>query len=152
MANKKTSKNSFFKSDNDDICPICKKSGSFNSQELFNGKHEELLHEIDRSKEELSIYLRQLKELEEKEGESEDRLGEKQIFNVANFGALQELLEQAEESGEVILFTDNKKNTWQIINRKDINSELEPNDMETKELVVSKRKDKMDSKDKNKIE
>ncbi len=106
-------------------CPSCKRSGPENSKEQFMAKQERLLKEIEKSKEELAQHLQELETLE---GENENKVegghgneSVQQIFNIQNLGMLQELLEQAEESDEVLLFTDHKKNTWQIISRNDIN-------------------------------
>ncbi len=90
----------------------------------FEAQRARLLKEIEQNKEELAELVKGLDEEEERAKEAGDQASEsvqQQIFNVGNLGALQELLEQAEQSDEVLLFTDNKKNTWQIISRKDIN-------------------------------
>ena len=104
-------------------CTACGRTKSENTKELFLIKHEHLLKEIEKSKEELAEHLQQLENLE---GDQEIKGGNsnevvQNIFNIENLGMLQDLLEQAEESEEVLLFTDQKKNTWQIISRNDIN-------------------------------
>ena len=97
----------------------CKQSTPENSKSLFLARHEYLLKEIERNKEELAKSQEELARIQEEFFQSNEST--LQIFNIENLGPMQELLEQAEENEELLLFMDQKKNTWQIICRDDIN-------------------------------
>jgi len=139
-------------------CTVCNRKVPEITKEIFLIKQEKLLKEIERNKEELAENLKALEKIES-EQENVKEMGEghlgneavQQIFNIGNLGMLQELLEQAEESDEVLLFTDHKQQTWQIISRNDINVgdgnniKVEPeiydvNDEEDKEKKMIKSK------------
>lgn len=136
-------KNSLFGEAQKETCAVCNQSKPSSTAEFFNGKHEELLAEIDAAKEELIDIISQLKQLE---SVNEDDPAEIQIFNVENLEVLQESLEKAEESGDAILFTDQKKNAWQINCLKNVNIDYESNEVTTKELLLSTERRKIKSK------
>jgi len=80
-------------------------------------EQEKLLSEIQAAKAEVQSKLKELKEKPEIKEEGE---GAGMLFNMKNLGSLQELLDQAEETDEMLLFTDKKQNVWQIVKRNDI--------------------------------
>ena len=77
-----------------------------------------LLLEINAAKKEVLDKITELKERGEAKDENEGGSG--MMFNMKNLGSLQELLDQAEETEDMLLFTDKKQNVWQIIKRNDI--------------------------------
>ena len=104
-----------------EFCEICKKTYTENAHAVFTAKHERLLKDIERDKEDLAVLAKKLEELENQARGRKEIESVQQIFNIQDLGSMQELLEQAEQSDELLLFTDNNGNTWQIICRNDIN-------------------------------
>lgn len=86
-------------------------------------EQERLLKEINAAKEELANKLKEtnLAESEEKKEEEEGKEASGQLFNHKNMNSLQELLDKAEETNDMLLFMDKNQNTWQIMKRNDIN-------------------------------
>lgn len=106
-----------------EICKTCGKSPQ--ELEIANTdlmiKQENLLAKLKKAKEELAeVY----KELHEKEIVPEEE-NLQTIFNANSMNTLQDLLDQAEENEQMLLFVDSKQNTWELIQRRDINI---PND------------------------
>ncbi len=84
-------------------------------------EQERVLTEIQRAKEELADSLREFEEEKRKLGAAgEEEENVQKIFNIENMESLQELLDQAEESDQMLLFVDRKGNTWQLIRRADV--------------------------------
>ncbi len=86
-------------------------------------EQQRLSAEICRSKDELNALAKALQDRGKSptSGQSEEEAANIQgLFNKNNIESLQELLDQAEESEQALLFMDNKGNTWQITQRPDI--------------------------------
>jgi len=110
-------------------CPLCKRKGAKTSKEAFLIKYDSLLKEIDEKKGELGVIMKNLEELDNFENSSNHEPIQ-QIFNVQNYKVLQKILEEAEHGDDVLLFADQNRCTWQIINRKDLNSKTELNEQD----------------------
>ncbi len=109
-----------------DFCKTCGRL--LPEAEQVNAKlleeQEKLLSEINAAKAEVLTKLAELKKSKE-----ENEGGAGMLFNVKNLGSLQELLDQAEETDDMLLFTDKKQNVWQIVKRNDIDiANNNPND------------------------
>ena len=81
-------------------------------------KQETLLEKLKKAKEELAKFY---KELHEKANVPDEEENLQTIFNAKNMNTLQDLLDQAEENEQMLLFVDSKQNTWELIKREDIN-------------------------------
>eukprot|EP00826_Nyctotherus_ovalis_P036427 TRINITY_DN3227_c0_g1_i10.p1 TRINITY_DN3227_c0_g1~~TRINITY_DN3227_c0_g1_i10.p1 ORF type:complete len:278 (-),score=113.18 TRINITY_DN3227_c0_g1_i10:139-972(-) len=116
--------NSFSDRNDNEPCAVCKSTSPKNSRGFFATKYDALLKEIEQDKEDLNVLVKELENLEEQENSSSHEPIQ-QIFNAQNYKVLQKILEEAEDSDEVLLFADQNHCTWQIINRKDLNSKGE---------------------------
>ncbi len=108
---------------------FCKSCGRLSPEAEINNarllqEQERLLKEINAAKEEVAGKLADLKERNAKreEGKKDEPEGEAAgtLFNMKNLGSLQELLDQAEETEEMLIFVDKKQNAWEIVKRNDI--------------------------------
>lgn len=108
-------------------------------KDSFNSRYDSLLREIEEGREELAILMKQLEELEDQDTPNSHEPIQ-QIFNVQNYKVLQKILEEAETGDDVLLFADKNRCTWQIINRKELNSkgELNEQDMMAMEEIEDK--------------
>ena len=85
---------------------------------LLLRKQEELLDNINKTKAEALQTINQTKEkLASKEDNNADP---EAVFNMKKLASFQELLDHAEATGEMLLFTDKKQNVWQIVKRSEI--------------------------------
>eukprot|EP00826_Nyctotherus_ovalis_P053851 TRINITY_DN7028_c0_g1_i13.p1 TRINITY_DN7028_c0_g1~~TRINITY_DN7028_c0_g1_i13.p1 ORF type:complete len:146 (+),score=79.12 TRINITY_DN7028_c0_g1_i13:481-918(+) len=82
-------------------------------------KQEKLLKDIKSTKVELVQKIDELKAKQIAKGEGNESDPEA-VFNMKNLKSFQELLDHAEETGEMLLFTDKKHNVWQIVKRGEI--------------------------------
>ena len=116
---------------------FCKAGGRLSEEaEQINAKllekQQKLLEEINSAKEEV---VQNIKDLKAKKNIKEDNeQGSDGLFNMKNLDSLQELLDQAEETNEMLLFADKKQNVWQIIKRNDI--DIADNNAEGEEDAV----------------
>jgi hypothetical protein len=85
---------------------------------LLLRRQEELLDNIKKTKAEAIHNINQLKEklASKEDGETDPEA----VFNMKKLASFQELLDHAEATGEMLLFTDKKHNIWQIIKRNEI--------------------------------
>ena len=113
-----------------DKCEMCNRELTSNTMHLFNGRHEQLLIEIDEAKEELKVYIEQLRQLGKAQDEDQSAT---QIFEL-----LQEALDEAEKNGDAALFTDNKKNVWSIAKCNSLN--IDANELAEKDLLINTKK------------
>jgi len=105
------------------FCECCGRE--FQEVEIHNTKlileQEKLNSDIKKAKEELAQAMSELKiEQSKKPMKNEEDESCKTIFNIENLDNIQELLEDAEENDQLLLFVDTKGNTWQITRGKDI--------------------------------
>lgn len=91
---------------------------------MFIARYDALLKQIEQGREDLDALVKELESLEELDNSSA-REPIQQIFNAQNYKVLQKILEEAEDGDDVLLFADQNHCTWQIINRKDLNSKGE---------------------------
>lgn len=82
-------------------------------------KQEELLDKINKTKAEA---LQSINELKAKRAtrEGDNEADPEAVFNMKKLASFQELLDHAEATGEMLLFTDKKHNVWQIVKRNEI--------------------------------
>ena len=107
---------------------FCKSCGRLSLEaESANTKllreQEQLLKEINSAKEEVVAKIKTLEEHKDNpnnDNKENDAAGG-MAFDMKNLGSLQELLNQAEETDDMLLFLDKKQSVWQIIKRQDIN-------------------------------
>lgn len=121
--------NSLSDRNDNEPCPLCKRVNGKTTKDKSNNRYDSLLREIEEGREELAILMKQLEELEDQDN-SNSHEPIQQIFNVQNYKVLQKILEEAETGDDVLLFADQNRCTWQIINRKDLNSKGEINEQD----------------------